>query len=130
MSRRLTVLASLAFILVPTTAICSDEHLVPPATSGARLAAAASQRQQDLQDVQEVLSSPAAARAATALGRPLERLRAGAPTLADGELRDLAARARSLRADPAAGFHDDDVHDAMVVFLIVASVAILIAAVN
>lgn len=107
----------------------SEEHLVSAGAAHAAVAGAAAARASDVMTVQEVLSTPAATRAARDLGVSLDRVRAAVPTLTDGELHDLAARAAAVQGDPAAGAVDPWVNDVLVVVLIVAIVVLVLSAV-
>jgi hypothetical protein len=113
----------------PTAAYCGD-HLVAPATLGERLDGAAGQRKRDIVAVERALSTPRAASAAAAVGMRVERVRAAVPALSDAELRDLAARAEALGGDPVAGYREAWVDDFLVIFLVVAIVALVISAVD
>ena len=79
--------------------------------------------------VDRVLSSSAAASAASALGTDIGRVRAALPALSDAELQDLARRATALDADPVAGL-DDDIRTLLIIFLIVAIVIMVLKAVD
>ena len=106
----------------------ADDHLVSSDAAGAELRAAAVTRQVDLAAVEKVLRTPEARRASSALGVDIGRVKGAAWSLTDRELRELAARASSLDADPAAGL-SRDVDQLLVVFLIVAIVILVIKAV-
>ena len=56
-------------------------------------------------------------------------MRAAVDTLDDRDLADLATRARTLRLDPRAGI-DKDIHDLLVLFLIIAIVILVLQAVD
>jgi hypothetical protein len=79
--------------------------------------------------VESALSSPQAARAAATVGLDIHQVRSAAASLTDAELRDLAARASALEADPASGL-SHDVDELLVIFLIVAIVILVIKAVD
>lgn len=111
---------------IVSTARAAD-HLVPQETTRARLAEAAGSRQQDLETLHQQFSSPQAA-FASALGMDLVRGRAGLTGLSDRELRDLAARARSLDSEPTAGL-TANTNDLLVVLLIVLIVLVVLRAV-
>jgi hypothetical protein len=106
----------------------ADDHLMSPDAAASQLRAAALARQADLGTVEKVLSTPEARRASSALGVDIRQVKGAASTLTDRELRDLAARASALDADPAAGL-SRDVDQLLVVFLIVAIVILVIKAV-
>jgi hypothetical protein len=126
-------LAVLAAALIATSALSSpvraQEHVVAPAAAQARLADAAAQRVHQLAVVDAVLASPEAVAAAASLGQDAQRLRAAVPALGDRELRDLAARAEALQADPVAGL-DNDIRQLLIIFLIVAIVILVLQAVD
>lgn len=107
----------------------AQDHLVTPRAADERLQQAAAGRQGDQHALDAVLQSPQAARAIEALGQDAGRLRAGVAALSDGELRDLAARARALQADPAAGL-SGDVNQLLIIFLIVAIVILVLQAID
>lgn len=127
MRTQLAVL-SLAMALCSGRAIC-DDHLASAEVTAARLAEASSVRDADLAAVQEILSSPEAAAAASALGADPRQVQSVAVSLGDAELRDLAVRAAALHADPAAGL-SRDVDQLLVVFLIVAIVILVLKAID
>jgi hypothetical protein len=78
-------------------------HVVAPAEVEARVLAAEAARARDLATVNDALSSPEVAWVAREAGIDVERLRGAIPALTSDELEDLAARARALELDPAAG---------------------------
>lgn len=124
------VVVAVAMTLVAGERAFAGEHLVTTDAARARLAEAASARQSDLAVVDGVLSSPEAASAARTVGADLDAVRRAAPLLSDAELRDLAARAAALQADPAAGVSDHDLRWLLYIFLIVAIVILVIQAVD
>jgi hypothetical protein len=117
-----------AFLIGPGLANAQD-HVVSIASADARLAKAADGRAHDLATLRSALDRPEAARAAASVGADLGLVRSALPTLSDGELRDLAARAAALQGDPAAGL-DHDIEQLLIVFLIVGIVIIVIQAVD
>jgi hypothetical protein len=128
MRRIFALLFLLAVALSPATVFCGD-HLVSPAVSQEQLARAATERAEDVASIERVLSSPRAVSAAGSLGVSLDRVRAAVPSLSDQELRDLAARASLVHADPVAGV-SEDVNDLLVVLLVVAIVVVVLSAVS
>ena len=124
------VVVMVALALVAAGRAQADEHLVTSAAAQARLAEAEAARQGDLALVERALSTPEAAAAARTVGADLEGVRRAAGTLSDAELRDLAARAAALQADPTAGVSDNDLRWALYIFLIVAIVILVIKAVD
>jgi hypothetical protein len=105
------------------------DHLVTRADVARRLGDARQARAADQAAVRELLATPAASEAAARVGADLGRARASVAALDDADLRDLAQRARALRSDPAAGI-DKDIHDLLVLFLIVAIVILVLQAVD
>lgn len=126
MRKSLLSLTLLVGVALPCRAA---EHLVSTDLAQQRLAQQAQGRAADLDRVQELLSSPAAVETAGRLHVDLARVQAGTATLGDGELRDLAQRARALDGDPAAGL-DSDIRQLLVIFLIVAIVILVLQAVD
>jgi hypothetical protein len=129
MRKSLPVLAVLA-ALAGAGGSAADDHLVDARAAWARLQEAETARQDDLIVVDRALSSPEAQRAARAVGADIGGLRRAAATLEDAELRDLAARASALEADPAAGVSDNDLRWLLYIFLIVAIVILVLQAVD
>lgn len=129
MSKGSFVLAVAASLLVSDTCL-AGEHLVARERVEARLAAAAATREADLAAVRRLLSTPQAASAAAAFGADVGDLRAGAASLGDRELRNLAARAADLKGDPAAGDIHIDTNEFLIIFLIVAIVLVVLKAVD
>jgi hypothetical protein len=129
MRRIIGALSASALLLSPGWAPCAD-HLVAPRTLAERMAGAAIQRQEDTRAVDRVLARTEAAAAARALGTRIEDVRAAVPNLSDQELRNLAERASALQADPVSGHIDANEHDLLVIFLVVAIVVLVVAAVR
>jgi hypothetical protein len=122
------VFFGLALLLVGTP-LFAGTHVAPSELAGARLEEAALRRQADLAVVDGLLASPEARRVAASLGTDAETLKAGAATLSDEEVRDLAARAATLHLDPVSGL-SRDVDQLLVIFLIVAIVVLILQAVD
>jgi len=78
-------------------------HLVSPEAAQARLLEASADRQRNLVTLDAFLASPEGSAAIRTVGLSDARVRGSLPTLSDGELQDLAARAAALEADPVAG---------------------------
>jgi hypothetical protein len=129
MRRILASLTAITFVL-GSAGMAPAEHLVGTRVLGERLAVAEAQRNLDVRTVRHVLSSPRAAQVAVALGTRIDAVSDGVPSLSDRELRDLAQRASVLGTDPVSGHIDADVNDFLVIFLVVAIVVVVIAAVK
>jgi len=78
-------------------------HVVVPADVEARVLAAEAARARDIATVNDALSSPEVVWVAREAGIDVEGLRGAIPALTSDELEDLAARARALETDAAAG---------------------------
>ena len=128
MRKSLAVLSFGASLLGAGQAAAQD-HLASREVVQTRLRDATAHRQRDLAVLDRVLSTPVAGSAARALGTDLDSVRSAAASLTDSELRDLAARAAALEADPVAGL-DPDVKQLLVIFLIVAIVILVLRAVD
>ncbi len=116
-------------IAVATWPVHASEHVLSRADVGARLAEARAARTDAQTDVAALLTTPAATRAAEHVGVAPARLQVALASLSDAELNELATRARALQADPTAGL-DRDVHDLLVLFLIIAIVVLVLRAVD
>lgn len=119
----------LGLVIVATTPAGAAEHVASPRDVTARLAEARTLRQADLSTVDALLVTPAAVTAASRVGVDVARVRAAVAALDDAELHELAVRASALRSDPTAGL-DRDIHDLLVLFLIIAIVVLVLQAVN
>jgi hypothetical protein len=128
--RKMLGAVALVTALVGGERAVAQDHLVTPQAAQERLADAEAARQRDLARLEGALSSPEAAAAAKAAGADLDAVRRAAPLLSDAELRDLAARAAALDADPAAGISDHDLRWLLYIFLIVAIVILVLQAVD
>lgn len=125
--RLMLVLSMLTAAVVPQA--LAQEHLVDPGVVADRLSEHQAQRESDIAAVRQVLATPQAADAMKTLGANPAEVNAGVATLSSSELQDLASRARALDVDPVAGL-SADVNTLLVVFLIVAIVILVIAAVD
>jgi hypothetical protein len=128
MRTSLAVAAALAATVSAPPAFTQD-HLLSRDTAQARLAAAATERRQELDAVDRLLATPEAARAASSVGVDLAAVRATVPSLSDAELAGLSARAAALEADPIAGL-DHDIKLLLEIFLIVAIVILVLRAIG
>jgi hypothetical protein len=120
----------LAFVfacLVTAVPVGAAERLISHADADARLASVRAAHLADASTVQEFLTTPAVVDAARRAGVQPQRLSAAAATLDPAELSDLAQRVRALRTDPSAGL-DRDIHDLLVLFLIIAIVILVLQA--
>jgi hypothetical protein len=121
------VLSMLWFSVMPAGA--AEQHVLDPQAVAQRLHDANAERQDDLVTIESVLDTPQAIDTMRGLGANPSEVRAGVATLSASELQDLAARARTLSVDPQAGL-SSDVNTLLIVFLIVAIVVLVLAAVD
>ena len=126
--RMRVILFGLGIALIAVGRAGAGEHLVTQEAVQGRLVEGPAARTRDIAAVDRLLSSAPATKAARRLGVPVSHVRAALPTLSDGDLVDLAARAKTLEMDPAAGL-SHDVNQLLIIFLIVALVILLIKAV-
>ena len=120
------ILSILSFAVMPAGAA---EHVLDPQAVAQRLHDADAERQDDLATVESLLDTSQAVDTMRSLGANPSEVRAGVATLSASELQDLAARARTLSVDPQAGL-SADVNTLLIVFLIVAIVVLVLAAVD
>ena len=129
MKKALSILAAVA-VLAPAVSAPASDHLVSRGAVDEALSAASESRAQDLARVERVLSRPEAASASALVNVDLASVRAAFASLDDGELRDLAARADALDADPVAGMLDPTIRQLLIIFLIVAIVILVLRAID
>ena len=114
---------AVAFSLAVPPSVWARPHLVVSSDVSARFEAVAAERTAHRLKVDGLLAMPVAAEIAAARGLDIETLRRGVATLRDDELRDLAARADALSADPAAG----GAGSLLVIVLVVVALAVVLA---
>ena len=128
MRKSLAVLAVAAAILsFPAAKATASDHVATPDAVQSRLEGAAAQRAQDLAAVQDVLSTPLAQEAASAVGADLGRVKAGVSSLSGAELSNLAARASVLQSDPVAGAMDRNMRLLVMIGLVLVIIILLLA---
>lgn len=96
------LVATVAAALLAGAPVRAEEHLLAVESARQRLVDAAASRERDLATL-DALAAAADASVLAAAGLDAGRVRASLRALDDGELRELAARASALQADPAAG---------------------------
>jgi hypothetical protein len=126
--RRAIILAATLLAVGQPSRPSETEHVVTPQKLMDVLASRGGQRQQDLAQVDRLLSSERANDVAVRTGQDLGRLREALPSLQDAELHDLAVRASRLETDPTAGL-THDVEELLIIFLIVGLLIIIIKSV-
>jgi c-di-GMP-related signal transduction protein len=106
----------------------SSEHLVSPTELQKAVVDASRNRQQNLDTLNQFLSSEKAQQALESAHQNPEQVRRGVASLSDDELAQLASRANNAQADFAAGRMDD--HDWLIVLVAIAALILIIVAVH
>ena len=116
-----------ALFIVPTDAL-AQSHVVSPADLQREAVAASQVRQHNLDSVQRLLSTPAAAKALKSAKMDTQQVKTAVSTLNDQELAQLAARADKAQADFAAGNLSE--RDLILIILGIAVLVLIIVAVR
>ena len=116
-----------ALFIVPTDAL-AQSHVVSPADLQREAVAASQVRQHNLDSVQRLLSTPAAAKALKSAKMDTQQVKTAVSTLNDQELAQLAARADKAQADFAAGTLSE--RDLILIILGIAVLVLIIVAVR
>jgi hypothetical protein len=127
--KTLALLAVTAALALSAGRAQAQDHVVGAQDLSARLDAAESARQRNLESVGRFLASPEAVSAAARVQADMGRVRANVGALSDADLADLAARVDALQMSPVAGL-DDDIRTLLIIFLIVAIVILVLQAVD
>jgi hypothetical protein len=129
---RQSLRAAIAIVLVgifivPTEAL-AQSHVVSPADLQRQAVAASQARQQNLEAVQNLLSTPVAEKAMKSAKIDARQVKTAVASLDDQELAQLAARANKAQADFAAG--DLSTRDITLIILGIAVLILIIVAVR
>ena len=129
---RQSVRAAIAIVLVgifivPTEAL-AQSHVVSPADLQKQAVAASQARQQNLEAVQNLLSTPVAEKAMKSAKIDARQVKTAVASLDDQELAQLAARANKAQADFSAG--DLSTRDLTLIILGIAVLILIIVAVR
>ena len=129
---RQSLRAAIAIVLVgifivPTEAL-AQSHVVSPADLQKQAVAASQARQQNLEAVQNLLSSPVAEKAMKSAKIDARQVKTAVASLDDQELAQLAARANKAQADFSAG--DLSTRDITLIILGIAVLILIIVAVR
>jgi len=108
--------------LVAQTPIVTQEELQKA------IVAATQSRQQNIQTIQQFLSSPTAQKALTSARMNPQQVKQAVSGLSDDELARLASRASKAQADFAAGRLDD--RDLIIILIAIAALILIIVAVR
>jgi len=129
---RQSLRAAVAIVLVgifilPTEAL-AQSHVVSPADLQKQAVAASQARQQNLEAVQNLLSTPMAEKAMKSAKIDARQVKTAVASLDDQELAQLAARANKAQADFSAG--DLSTRDITLIILGIAVLILIIVAVR
>jgi len=113
--------------IIPTEAV-AQSHVVSPADLQKQAVAASQARQQNLEAVQNLLSTPAAEKAMKSAKIDSRQVKTAVASLDDQELAQLAARANKAQADFSAG--DLSTRDLTLIILGIAVLILIIVAVR
>ena len=117
---------ALAAMLIGSSGVHAEDHLVSPGVLGTSLTQAAAERTRNLERLDGALASRRASQAAAVAGLDIDNVRASLAGLTNDELRDLARRATAIDSDPTAGhFGDDDAVEVLVIVALLGAVALV-----
>jgi hypothetical protein len=125
--RVLLILLLLTLFAVPTQ-LLAQSHVVNPADLQKEMVSATTVRQQNLETVQNFLSTPTAEKALKSAKMDPQQVRSAVSSLNDEELAQLSARASRAQADFAAGKLSD--RDLILILLAIAALVLIIVAVR
>ena len=119
------VLATLFFI---PSDLLAQSHVVSPADLQKQVISASQTRENNLQTVQQFLSTPKAEKAMKSANLNSQQVKTAVSTLNDQDLAQLSARANKAQADFAAGTLND--RDLILIILGIAILVLIIVAVR
>jgi hypothetical protein len=117
----------IAIFLVPSS-LFAETHLVSPSELQQQVLDRSQTRQQNIQTLDEFLSSPAASKAMSSAHVDSQQVKTAVSTLSDGELAQLSARAQKAQDDFAAGRLDD--RDLLLIIVGILALILIIVAVR
>jgi len=123
---RLAVAGTLTVIFAASS--FAKSHVVSPLDLQKEVAMATQARQQNLEKVQKLFSTPAGQQALQSLHANPEQVKTAISTLNDQELAQLAAKADKTQADFAAGTLSD--RDLIIILVAIAALILIIVAVR
>lgn len=127
--RALMTTALVAAFAIPQGLVAqSSEHVVSPTELQKAVVDASRGRQQNLDTLNQFLSSEKAKQALESAHQNPEQVRKAVASLSDDDLAQLAARANKTQADFAAGRIDD--HDLLIILVCIAALVLVIVAVH
>jgi hypothetical protein len=125
--RAAVAIVLVGIFIVPTEAL-AQSHVVSPADLQKQAVAASQARQQNLEAVQNLLSTPVAEKAMKSAKIDARQVKTAVASLDDQELAQLAARANKAQADFSAG--DLSTRDLTLIILGIAVLILIIVAVR
>jgi hypothetical protein len=127
-SGRVLVSSILIAIFAVPPNLLAQAHLVNPADLEREVLSATHIRQQNVDKVRQLFSSPAAEKALKSAHMDAQQVKIAIATLSDAELAQLAARADKTQHDLAAGTLSD--RDLLVILVAIAALILIIVAVR
>jgi hypothetical protein len=127
-SGRILIACLLITLFAVPTQLLAQSHVVNPADLQKEMVSAAQARQQNLETVQNFLSTPTAEKALKSAKMDPQKVRTAVSTLNDEELAQLSSRASRAQADFAAGTLSD--RDLILIILAIAVLVLIIVAVH
>lgn len=125
--RPVIAIALVALFLVPSNLI-AQTHVVSPAELQQQVLTASQQRQHNIKNLENFLSTPLAEKAMKSGKVNPQQVRTAVSTLSDQDLAQLSARAQKAQADFAAGNLTD--RDLILIILGIAVLVLIIVAVR
>lgn len=125
-ARILTACALVTIFILPSDALA--QHVVNPADLQKEVIKSSQARQQNLETVQQFLSSPTAEKALKSAQMDPTQVKTAVASLSDQDLAQLATRADRAQADFAGGRLSD--RDLILIILAIAALVLIIVAVR
>jgi hypothetical protein len=125
---RITIACLLAVVFFVPSDLVAQSHIVSPADLQKELVTASQTRQNDINTVQQFLSTPTAEKAMKSAQIDPRQVQTAVSTLDDQELSQLAARATKAQADFSAGAMGE--RDLIWIILAIALLILIIVAVR
>jgi len=127
--KALTATALVTIFAIPQSLVAqSTEHLVSPTELQKAVVDASQKKQQNLDTLNQFLSSEKAQRALESAHQNPEQVKKAVASLSDDELAQLASRANKAQTDFAAGRLDD--RDLLIILVAIAALILIIVAVH
>ncbi len=124
----LTIAASFLLVMIAVPQLMAQSHVVSPADLQKEAVAASQTRQQNLDTLNNALSTPKAEKALKAANIDSAQVKTAISTLSDAELARLASRTNAAQQDFAAGTISD--RDLLLILVGIAALILIIVAVH